>query len=66
MVADELRRQADTFLELQDLAPSIQRPAQWREQREPREPRDTQYAGAEGNGGETIVSDPGRRRPPGM
>lgn len=69
MVADELRRQADTFLELQELAPSIQRPAQWREQREPREPReprDTQYAGAEGNGGETFVSDPGRRRPPGM
>jgi uncharacterized LabA/DUF88 family protein len=25
MVADELRRQADTFLELQDLAPQIQR-----------------------------------------
>jgi hypothetical protein len=25
MVADELRRQADTFVELQDLAPSIMR-----------------------------------------
>ncbi len=65
MVADELRRMADTFLDLQDLAPSIQRPAQWREQREPREPRESQYAPAEGDT-DAIVSDPGRRRPPGM
>jgi hypothetical protein len=40
MVADELRRQADTFVELQELSASIARPAQWREQREPREPRE--------------------------
>lgn len=31
MVADELRRQADTFVELQDLAPQIQRMHQHRE-----------------------------------
>jgi uncharacterized LabA/DUF88 family protein len=31
MVADELRRQADTFVELQDLAPQIQRVHQHRE-----------------------------------
>ncbi|HYB08505.1 MAG TPA: NYN domain-containing protein [Alphaproteobacteria bacterium] len=32
MVADELRRQADNFIELQDLAPKIQRAHQHREQ----------------------------------
>jgi len=37
MVADELRRQADNFQELQDLEPSICRVQ--REPREPREPR---------------------------
>jgi uncharacterized LabA/DUF88 family protein len=36
MVADELRRQADLFVDLQDLAPEIQREGQ----REPREGRD--------------------------
>jgi uncharacterized LabA/DUF88 family protein len=37
MVADELRRQADIFIELQDLEPAIAR--HHREEREPREPR---------------------------
>ncbi|MBB4284762.1 NYN domain-containing protein [Roseospira goensis] len=46
MVADELRRQADNFQELQDLEPTISRsqvqrePRESRESREPREPRD--------------------------
>ncbi len=34
MVADELRRQADTFIELQDLQPSIARVAANREERQ--------------------------------
>jgi uncharacterized LabA/DUF88 family protein len=33
MVADELRRQADTFIELQDLAPQIARSQSHREDR---------------------------------
>ncbi len=70
MIADELRRQADTFLELQELAPSIQRPAQWREQREPREarePLDTQFVPEEDeDDDQAVVSTPGRRRPSGM
>jgi uncharacterized LabA/DUF88 family protein len=50
MVADELRRQADNFQELQDLEPSICRsqiqreprePREFREPREPAEPRDS-------------------------
>lgn len=44
MVADELRRQADQFLELEDLKPEIARrtfePIQRGEPREPREPRE--------------------------
>lgn len=31
MVADELRRQADAFIELADLAPEIARPPRWTE-----------------------------------
>jgi uncharacterized LabA/DUF88 family protein len=34
MVADELRRQADTFIELQELQPSIARMAANREERQ--------------------------------
>lgn len=56
MVADELRRQADTFVELQDLAPSISRPAQWREQRENQVANHDEDEGA-------AVSEPNRRRP---
>jgi uncharacterized LabA/DUF88 family protein len=39
MVADELRRQADNFVDLADLAPSIQRQHQNRDPATPREPR---------------------------
>jgi uncharacterized LabA/DUF88 family protein len=64
MIADELRRQADSFLELQELAPIIQRPPQWREQRE------AQLAAAASDDdaieeGVEIGSNPTRRRPPG-
>ena len=38
MVADELRRQADRFIDLNDIADQIQREGN----REPREPRDNQ------------------------
>jgi uncharacterized LabA/DUF88 family protein len=38
MVADELRRQADNFMELQDLAPSISRTVVNREDRHARDP----------------------------
>ncbi|MGD9537896.1 MAG: NYN domain-containing protein [Alphaproteobacteria bacterium] len=63
MIADELRRQADAFLELQDLAPIIQRPAQWREQREAQIAASAEHEEIEE--GEEIVSTPTRRRPPG-
>jgi uncharacterized LabA/DUF88 family protein len=56
MVADELRRQADTFLELQDLAPSISRPAQWREQRE-------NQVATHDDDEDAVASEPNRRRP---
>jgi len=39
MVADELRRQADNFIDLVELAPSIQRVHQNRDATTPREPR---------------------------
>lgn len=39
MVADELRRQADNFIDLVELAPSIQRVHQNRDANAPREPR---------------------------
>ena len=39
MVADELRRQADNFVDLVDLAPSIQRMHQPRDPNAPRDPR---------------------------
>jgi uncharacterized LabA/DUF88 family protein len=45
MVADELRRQADTFIELQDLESSIARAPNWRNDRSqtPKEPMDDEY-----------------------
>jgi uncharacterized LabA/DUF88 family protein len=49
MIADELRRQADVFLELQDLQPSIARIPQGRDDR-PARPAEE----AEGVGGETV------------
>lgn len=53
MVADELRRQADVFLDLEELRPSIERASSGREYaprepREPREPRDRQEGGTGG------------------
>ncbi len=42
MIADDLRRQADQFVDLADLEPSICRdPSQQRPPREPREPRES-------------------------
>jgi uncharacterized LabA/DUF88 family protein len=41
MVADELRRQADVFLDIVELQPKIGRDPSERVQREPREPRHT-------------------------
>lgn len=45
MVADELRRQADTFIELQDLEPIIAREPNWRNDRTQavKEPMDDEY-----------------------
>jgi hypothetical protein len=41
MVADELRRQADVFLDIVELQPKIGRDPSERAPREPREPRHT-------------------------
>jgi hypothetical protein len=41
MVADELRRQADVFLDIVELQPKIGRDPSERAAREPREPRHT-------------------------
>ena len=45
MIADELRRQADTFIELQDLEPVIAREPKWRNERARslREPMEDEY-----------------------
>ena len=46
MIADELRRQADTFVELQELEPVIAREAKWRQERTRtmmREPLDDEF-----------------------
>jgi uncharacterized LabA/DUF88 family protein len=40
MISDDLRRQADAFVELQDLMPQIQRASGERQNREPRENRE--------------------------
>jgi len=44
MVADELRRQADIFLDIVELQPKIGRDPSERPPREPREPRERQHA----------------------
>ena len=49
MVADELRRQADHFVELQELAPSIARQREGGPLREPGAPRDRQSPGENTN-----------------
>jgi len=43
MVADELRRQADVFLDIVELQPKIGRDPSERVQREPREPREPRH-----------------------
>jgi hypothetical protein len=44
MVADELRRQADVFLDIVELQPKIGRDPSERAPREPREPREPRHA----------------------
>ena len=46
MVADELRRQADVFLDIVELQPKIGRDPSERAPREPREPREPRHAAA--------------------
>jgi hypothetical protein len=45
MVADELRRQADIFLDIMELQPKIGRDPSERTERGPREPREPRHAG---------------------
>jgi uncharacterized LabA/DUF88 family protein len=60
MVADELRRQADNFVDLSDLAPSIQRVHHNREPNGGREPRPTRIAEAADAGNEPAAGFGGR------
>ena len=59
MIADELRRQADNFIELQDLEPLIAREPKWRNERTRalREPMDDEYDGYDGEGDEDDMAD---------
>ena len=59
MIADELRRQADNFIELQDLEPLIAREPKWRNERARnlREPMDDEYEAFDGDGDEDDVAD---------
>ena len=52
MIADELRRQADNFIELQDIEPLIAREPKWRNERARnlREPMDDEYEAFDGDG----------------
>ena len=52
MIADELRRQADNFIELQDIEPLIAREPKWRNERARnlREPMDDDYEAFDGDG----------------
>ena len=56
MIADELRRQADSFLELQEIEPLIAREPRWRNERARsfREPMDDEYESFEGDEDETV------------
>ena len=66
MIADELRRQADCFIELQELEPLIAREPRWRNERPRavREPMDGEYdeyeddGGGDGDGGEMADEVP--------
>ncbi len=58
MIADELRRQADNFIELQELEPLIAREPKWRnERRALREPMEDEYGGYDEEGDEDDVAD---------
>ena len=59
MIADELRRQADNFIELQDLEPLIAREPKWRTERARalREPMDDEYESFDGEGDEDDMAD---------
>ena len=59
MIADELRRQADNFIELQELEPLIAREPKWRNERTRalREPMDDEYDGYDGEGDEDDMAD---------
>ena len=59
MIADELRRQADNFIELQELEPLIAREPKWRNERARvlREPMDDEYEAYEGGGDEDEMTD---------
>ena len=59
MIADELRRQADNFIELQDIEPLIAREPKWRNERARnlREPLDDEYEAFDGDGDEDDTAD---------
>ena len=59
MIADELRRQADNFIELQDIEPLIAREPKWRNERARnlREPMDDEYEAFDGDGDEDDTAD---------
>ena len=59
MIADELRRQADNFIELQELEPLIAREPRWRNERPRglREPMEDEYDAFEGEADEDEMAD---------
>ena len=59
MIADELRRQADNFIELQDIEPVIAREAKWRNERARslREPMEDEYEEYDDDGDEEDMAD---------
>ena len=59
MIADELRRQADNFMELQELEPVIAREPKWRNERARslREPMEDEYEGYGEEGEEDEMAD---------
>jgi len=59
MIADELRRQADTFIELQDIEPVIAREPKWRSERARslREPMEDEYEEYDDEGDDEDMAD---------
>ena len=59
MIADELRRQADNFVELQDIEPVIAREPKWRNERARnlREPMEDEYEEFDDEGDEEDMAD---------